>query len=185
MPDIKLPNGKKISFSKNIDGFQLAEKISKSLSKEACVMSVDGKLKDLSYSINHNAQIKIITPKEKEGLDVIRHDAAHVLAMAVQELFPGTQVTIGPVIEDGFYYDFARKKAFTNEDLEKIENKMKEIIDRDEKTTKEIWERKKAIDHFKKIGENYKAEIIEDIPEGEEISVYHHGKWFERVFCTC
>ena len=179
MPDIKLPNGKKISFSKNIDGFQLAEKISKSLSKEACVMSVDGKLKDLSYSINHNAQIKIITSKEKEGLDVIRHDAAHVLAMAVQELFPGTQVTIGPVIEDGFYYDFARKKAFTNEDLEKIENKMKEIIDRNEKTTKEIWERKKAIDHFKKIGENYKAEIIEDIPEGEEISVYHHGKWFD------
>ena len=99
--------------------------------------------------------------------------------MAVQELFPGTQVTIGPVIEDGFYYDFARKEPFTDEDLKKIENKMKEIIERDEKTTREVWPRKKAIDHFKKIGELYKAEIIKSIPEGEEVSIYFHGKWHD------
>ena len=109
MPDIKLLDGKKIPFSKKIDGFEIASKISKSLTKEACVMSVDGDLKDLSFSISKNAEVKIITTKDKEGLEVIRHDAAHVLAMAVQELFPDTQVTIGPVIEDGFYYDFFRK----------------------------------------------------------------------------
>jgi len=179
MPDIKLPNGKKIAFSKTINGFEVSEKISKSLSKEACIMNVDGQLHDLSYSINHSAEVKIITAKEKEGLEVVRHDAAHVLAMAVQELFPGTQVTIGPVIEDGFYYDFVRKEAFTNNDLKKIENKMKEIVDRDEKTKKVIWERNEAIEHFNKIGEKYKAEIIRSIPEGEEISIYHHGKWHD------
>jgi len=177
MPDIKLPDGKKITFSKEIDGFKLAQKISKSLSKEACIMMVDGKLRDLNYSINNNAEVRIITAKEKEGLDVLRHDTAHILAMAVQELFPGTQVTIGPVIEDGFYYDFSRKEPFTNEDLKKIENRMKEIVDRDEKTTKKIWKREEAINHFKKIGEHYKAEIIEHIPEKEEISIYNHGKW--------
>ena len=105
MPDIKLSDGKKIPFSKTIDGFEIANKISKSLAKDACIMSVDGKLKDLSFSIKKNAEVKIITSKDSEGLEVIRHDAAHVLAMAVQELFPGTQVTIGPVIENGFYYD--------------------------------------------------------------------------------
>ena len=152
MPDIKLPNGKKITFSKNINGFELAKKISKSLSKEACIMNVDGKLQDLSYSISKNATVKIITAKEKEGLNVLRHDAAHILAMAVQELFPGTQVTIGPVIDDGFYYDFARKETFTKEDLQKIENKMEEIVDRDEKTTKVVWKREQAINHFNKIG---------------------------------
>ena len=102
MPDIKLPDGKKIPFSKNIDGFEIAKNISKSLAKEACIMSVDGELKDLSFLIDKDVQVKIITQKDKEGLEIIRHDAAHVLAMAVQELFPGTQVTIGPVIEDGY-----------------------------------------------------------------------------------
>ena len=101
MPDIILPDGKKISFIKNIDGFQIAKKISSSLGKDACIMSVDGELKDLSFCINKNAKVKIITQKDKEGLEVIRHDAAHIMAMAVQELFPGTQVTIGPVIENG------------------------------------------------------------------------------------
>ena len=165
MPGIKLSDGKTILFSRTIDGFEIAKKISKSLAKDACIMSVDGELKDLSFSINKDVQVKIITAKDKEGLEVIRHDAAHVLAMAVQELFPGTQVTIGPVIEDGFYYDFAKKEAFTSEDLRKIENKMKEIIDRDETTKREIWKRNEAINHFKKIGEHYKAEIIKDIPE--------------------
>ena len=121
MHNIKLPDGKKIPFSKTINGFEIAGKISKSLAKDACIMSVDGELKDLSYPINKSVKVKILTAKDKEGLEVIRHDAAHILAMAVQELFPGTQVTIGPVIEDGFYYDFSRKKPFTEEDLKKIE----------------------------------------------------------------
>ena len=179
MPDIKLPDGKKIPFSKKIDGFEIANKISKSLAKDACIMSVDGQLRDLSFSINKDVEVKIITAQDKEGLEVIRHDAAHVLAMAVQELFPRTQVTIGPVIENGFYYDFSRKEPFTNEDLKKIENKMKEIVDRDELTKREVWKRSEAIDHFKKISEHYKAEIIEDIPDNEEVSIYHHGKWHD------
>ena len=132
MPDIKLPDGKKIPFKDKIDGFEIAKKISKSLAKEACIMEVNGELKDLGFFIIKNSQVKIITRKDKEGLEVIRHDAAHILAMAVQELFPGTQVTIGPVIQDGFYYDFSRKDSFTDEDLKKIENKMKEIVDREE-----------------------------------------------------
>ena len=123
MPNIKLIDGKKITFSKTIDGFEIAKKISSSLVKEACIMSVDGILKDLSYTIDCDAQVKIITSKDKEGLEVMRHDAAHILAMAVQELFPKTQVTIGPVIENGFYYDFARKEPFTEQDLNKIEKK--------------------------------------------------------------
>ena len=179
MPDIILPNGKKISYSNKINGFEIAEKISKSLAKAACVMSVNGELKDLSFSIDKDVNVKIITEKDKEGLEVIRHDAAHVLAMAVQELFPGTQVTIGPVIEDGFYYDFSRKEPFTNEDLIKIENKMKEIVDRNEITKREIWKRDEAISHFEKMGEHYKAEIIRDISKDEEISIYHHGKWHD------
>jgi len=179
MPDIKLPDGKKIPFSVSIDGFEIAKKISKSLAKEACIMSVNGELKDLSFSIEKNVQVKIITQKDKEGLEVIRHDAAHVLAMAVQELFPGTQVTIGPVIDDGFYYDFLRKEPFTDDSLRKIEDKMKEIVDRDESTKREVWQRDKAIEHFKKIGEHYKAEIIKDIPKNEEVSIYHHGKWHD------
>ena len=125
MHNIKLPDGKKIPFSKTINGFEIAKKISKSLYKDACVMSVDGELKDLSSLIDKSVEVKIITVKDKEGLEIIRHDAAHILAMAVQELFPGTQVTIGPVIQDGFYYDFARKEPFTKEDLKKIEGKMK------------------------------------------------------------
>ncbi len=179
MPNIKLPDGKKIQFNKNIDGFEIAKKISTSLAKSACVMHVDGKPKDLSFVIKTNADVKIITGKDKEGLEVIRHDAAHILAMSVQELYPGTQVTIGPVIDDGFYYDFSRKEPFTKDDLKKIENKMRDIVDRDELTTREVWKRDKAIEHFKKIGEFYKAEIIKDIPVDEEVSIYHHGKWHD------
>jgi len=175
MPNITLPDGKKINFKNKINGLEIAEKISKSLIKQALIMSVNGELKDLSYSIQNDSSVKIITQKDKEGLDVIRHDAAHIMAMAVQELFPGTQVTIGPVIENGFYYDFARKEPFTSADLEKIEKKMSEIIDKDVKTKREVWERDKAIAHFKKMGEKYKAEIIESIPKNEELSVYHHG----------
>ena len=175
MPQIQLLDGKKIEFKNSITGFELTKKISKSLEKVALIMEVDGSLKDLSHNITKDAKVRIITPKDKEGLEVIRHDAAHIMAMAVQELFPGTQVTIGPVIENGFYYDFARKEPFTSDDLKKIEKKMSEIIDRDVKTKREVWKRNEAINHFKKIGEKYKAEIIESIPENEELSVYHHG----------
>ncbi len=175
MPQIQLLDGKKIPFTKSISGFELTKKISKSLEKSALVMEVDGELKDLSHEIVKDSKVRIITSKDQEGLEVIRHDAAHIMAMAVQELFPGTQVTIGPVIANGFYYDFARKEPFTSDDLIKIEKKMSEIIDRDVKTKREVWERDKAIAHFKKIGEKYKAEIIESIPKTEELSVYHHG----------
>ena len=179
MPDIKLPDGKIIKFKNRVNGFKIAEKISKSLAKEACVVSVNGELKDLSYEIKKNSSVKIITSKDKESLEVLRHDTAHVLAMAVQELFPGTQVTIGPVIENGFYYDFSRKESFTEKDLKKIENEMKKIVDRNEKTIREVWKRNDAISYFKKIGEHYKAEIIKSIPNNEEISIYRHGKWHD------
>ena len=175
MPQIKLLDGNKVSFTKSISGFELSKKISKSLEKSALIMEVDGELKDLSHEITKDSNVRIITSKDKEGLEVIRHDAAHIMAMAVQELYPGTQVTIGPVIENGFYYDFARKEPFTSDDLDKIEKRMSEIIDRNVKTKREVWERKKAIEHFKKIGEKYKAEIIESIPQNEELSIYHHG----------
>jgi threonyl-tRNA synthetase len=179
MPEIQLLDGKKINFEKSINGFELTKKISKSLEKVALIMEVDGELKDLSHQITKDSKVKIITPKDEEGLDVIRHDAAHILAMAVQELYPGTQVTIGPVINNGFYYDFSRKDPFTEEDLKKIEKKMAEIVDRDEKTYREVWKRDDAVKHFLNIGEKYKAEIIESIPQGEEVSIYHHGKWHD------
>ncbi|MBO6484826.1 MAG: threonine--tRNA ligase [Pelagibacteraceae bacterium] len=179
MPLIKLLDGKKINFKKATNGFEIVKRISKSLEKDALIMMVNGKPKDLSFEINKDSNVRIITAKDKEGLEVLRHDSAHILAMAVQELFPGTQVTIGPVIEDGFYYDFSRKDPFTSEDLEKIEKKMKEIVDRDEKTTRETWERNKAISHFKKLGEHYKAQLINAIPAEEEVSIYFHGKWHD------
>ncbi|MDC3069047.1 threonine--tRNA ligase [Candidatus Pelagibacter sp.] len=175
MPTITLPDGKNLEFPKEVTGLDVAEKISKSLLKQALIMSVDGELKDLYFSIKKDCSVKIFTAKDPEGLEVIRHDTAHIMAMAVQELYPGTQVTIGPVIENGFFYDFARKEPFTEDDLKKIEKRMSEIIDKDIKTRREVWERDKAISHFKKIGEKYKAEIIESIPENEELSVYHHG----------
>jgi len=177
MLNIQLLDGKEISCEKSIDGFELVKKISKSLEKDALIMSVDGTLKDLSYIIKKDSKIKIITHKDKEGLEVLRHDAAHILAMAVQELYPGTQVTIGPVIENGFYYDFARKEPFTDTDLIKIEKKMGEIVDRNDKTSRHVWTREEAIKHFKKIGEKYKAELIATIPSGEEVSIYSHGNW--------
>ena len=179
MPTITLPDGNSLDFSKKVTGLEVAEKISKSLAKQAMVISVDGELKDLDFLIEKNCSIKIFTSKNDEGLETIRHDTAHILAMAVQELFPGTQVTIGPVIENGFYYDFARKEPFTEEDLKKIEEKMREIVDRNEKTKREVWDRDKAIQHFKKKGEIYKAELIESIPKGEEVSIYFHGEWHD------
>ena len=179
MPIITLPDGNNIDFPNKVTGLEVAEKISKSLAKQAMVISVDGELKDLEHLIEKDCSVKIFTSKNPEGLETIRHDTAHILAMAVQELFPGTQVTIGPVIDNGFYYDFARKEPFTEDDLTMIENKMKEIVDRDEITKREVWDRNKAIDHFKKKGEIYKAELIEAIPENEDVSIYFHGDWHD------
>ena len=179
MLTITLPDGNTLDFPKKVTGLDVAEKISKSLAKQAIVISVDGELKDLDFIIEKNCSVKIFTSKNEEGLETIRHDTAHILAMAVQELFPGTQVTIGPVIENGFYYDFARKEPFTEDDLIKIENKMREIVDRDEKTKREVWDRDKAIKHFKEKGEIYKAELIESIPKGEDVSIYFHGGWHD------
>ncbi len=179
MPIITLPDGKNLKFQNKVTGFDIAQKISKSLAEQAIVISVDGNLKDLDFIIENDCSVKIFTSKNPEGLETIRHDTAHILAMAVQELFPGTQVTIGPVIDNGFYYDFARKEPFTEDDLSKIEDKMREIVDRDEITKREVWDRNKAISHFKKKGETYKAEIIKDIPENEDVSIYFHGKWHD------
>ncbi|MDB3987907.1 threonine--tRNA ligase [Candidatus Pelagibacter sp.] len=179
MPIITLPDGNNLSFPDKVTGLDVAEKISKSLAKQAIVISIDGDLKDLDFLIEKDCSIKIFTSKNPEGLETIRHDTAHILAMAVQELFPGTQVTIGPVIENGFYYDFARKEPFTEDDLEQIENKMKEIVDRNEITKREVWERNKAISHFNEKGETYKAELIKAIPENEDVSIYFHGDWHD------
>ncbi len=179
MPNITLPDGNNLEFPNKITGLEVAERISKSLAKQAMVISVDGQLRDLDFVIDKDCSVKIFTSKNEEGLETIRHDTAHILAMAVQELFPGTQVTIGPVIENGFYYDFARKEPFTEDDLKKIEDKMREIVDRDVVTKREVWSRDKAIKHFKRKGEIYKAELIESIPQGEEVSIYFHGDWHD------
>ena len=179
MPTITLPDGNTLKFAKNVSGLEVAKKISQSLAKQAIVIGIDGELKDLDYIIDKDCTVKIFTSKNKEGLDTIRHDTAHILAMAVQELFPGTQVTIGPTIENGFYYDFARKEPFTEDDLKLIENKMREIVDRDEITKREVWTRDKAVEHFKKKGEIYKAQLIQSIPQDEEVSIYFHGEWHD------
>ena len=179
MLNITLLDGKKLQFPGKVNGHEIAKTISPSLAKKALVIKVNDNFKDLSTFIEKDSTVQIITLEDDYGLEVVRHDTAHVLAMAVQELFKDTQVTIGPVIENGFYYDFSRKKPFTDEDLAKIEEKMVEIIDRDEPTTREVWDREKAIEHFKKKGELYKAEIINSIPTKEEISIYFHGKWHD------
>ena len=176
---VQLPDGKKISYSKTVTGYDIAKDISISLAKKALAIQVNDEYKDLSVEISKDSKVKIITLDDDYALELLRHDSAHVMAMAVQQLYPGTQVTIGPVIENGFYYDFAREEPFTDEDLSKIEKKMMEIIDQDPQTRREVWERKKAIDHFKSIGESYKAELIDAIPGNEEISIYFHGDWHD------
>jgi threonyl-tRNA synthetase len=174
-----LPDGKALSFPSGVTGGQIAAAIGPGLAKAALILDVDGKQWDLFRPIDHDAKIRIITKKDPEALELIRHDAAHVLAMAVQALYPGTQVTIGPAIEDGFYYDFARAEPFTPEDLPKIEAKMHEIVKAGLPTRREVWKRDDAIAHFKGIGENYKAELIASIPAGEEVSIYWHGDWHD------
>ncbi len=176
---ITLPDGKAMTFARGVTGSEIAVAIGPGLAKAALILEVDGKQWDLFRPIEHDAKIRIVTRKDPEALELIRHDVAHVLAMAVQELFPGTQVTIGPAIEDGFYYDFARDTPFTPEDLPKIEAKMREIVQRDLPTRREVWPRDKAVAHFKGMGESYKAELIESIPPGEDVSIYWHGDWHD------
>ncbi len=179
MVAITLPDGSVRQFDNGVTGAGIAESISKSLAKKALAIKVDGEVADLFSEIDRDASVEIITREHDDALDIIRHDTAHLMAQAVQELYPGTQVTIGPNIEDGFFYDFAREEPFSTDDLAKIEKRMAEIVDEDRPTRKEIWDRDKAIAHFKGIGERYKAEIIADLPEGEDIKVYFHGDWHD------
>ncbi|MEM6746416.1 MAG: threonine--tRNA ligase [Pseudomonadota bacterium] len=179
MPTITLPDGAQRSFDAPLSGADIAADISKSLAKKAIAVTIDGELMDLDTVVDRDAAVSIVTRDSDEALELVRHDTAHLLAQAVQSLFPDTQVTIGPVIEDGFYYDFARKEPFSSEDFEAIEKKMAELVDADLPTRREVWPRDEAIAKFKEIGEHYKAEIIEDLPETEDIKVYHHGDWYD------
>ncbi|MEX6632590.1 threonine--tRNA ligase [Hyphococcus lacteus] len=179
MVAITLPDGSVRQFDGAVTGAEIAENISKSLAKKSLAVKVDGELRDLLGEITSDASVEIVTRDHDDALELIRHDAAHLLAQAVQELFPGTQVTIGPNIDDGFFYDFARDEPFSSDDLAAIEKRMSEIVDQDRPTRKEVWDRDEAIKHFKEIGEHYKAEIISDLPEGEDIKVYFHGEWHD------
>ena len=174
---LTFPDGAKRSYPKGTTGKALAEGISKSLAKKAVALSLNGELADLADPIEADADIKIITRTDPEALELIRHDAAHVLAEAVQELFPGTQVTIGPVIENGFYYDFHRQAPFTPDDLPKIEARMHEIIKRDKPFTKEVWSRDKAKAFFNDKGEYFKVELVDAIPAGQDLKMYSQGEW--------
>jgi threonyl-tRNA synthetase len=177
MIELKFPDGASKSFEDGVTGRAVAAGISPSLEKRALLIKLDGQLLDLDRPLPHGGAIQIVTRDAPEALEVIRHDTAHVLAEAVQELFPGTQVTIGPNVEDGFYYDFARNEPFSLDDLPVIEKRMREIVGRDEKISREVWDRDEAIRHFRDIGEAYKALIIEAIPAGEPITVYRQGAW--------
>ena len=176
---VTLPDGSVRTYAVGTTGMQVAESIGKGLAKVAVAIRVDGALWDLSRPIEHDVKIAIIRRQDPEALELIRHDTAHVMAEAVQSLFPGTQVTIGPNIENGFFYDFARTQPFTTEDLPKIESRMKEIVDRGAAFTREVWDRDDAIKYFRGKGEYYKAEIIEDLPESETITVYRQGDWLD------
>ena len=177
MVAIKLPDGSVLDMESGVNGFDIASKISANLAKAALAVNVNGTLQDLSTPITTDATVTIITGKDKEGLHILRHTCSHVMAQAVKELWPDVQVTIGPAIENGFYYDFARKEPFTTEDFAKIEERMHEIVKRDEKLERIVMPRNEAIKFFKDLGENYKAEIIEDLPEGETISLYRQGNF--------
>jgi threonyl-tRNA synthetase len=177
MIDLIFPDGSQRQFDDGVSGRDVAASIAKSLEKKAVLVKLDGELRDLDRPLEKGGKFEILTRESPETLETIRHDASHIMAEAVQELFPGTQVTIGPAIDDGFYYDFARETPFSLDDLATIEQRMKEIVDRDEKIVREVWDRDEAIAHFKSIGEDYKAQIISDLPESETITVYRQGQW--------
>ncbi len=179
MVAITLPDGSVRTFDGPVSGTGLAADIGPGLAKAALAIRVNGAIKDLAAVIEEDAQVSIVTARDDDGLALLRHDAAHVMAEAVKELYPEVQVTIGPVIKDGFYYDFARPTPFTPDDLEHIEARMREIVARDEPVTREVWDRAEAIRFFTDQGEHYKAEIIQDLPEDEEISLYRQGEFID------
>ncbi|WP_285534712.1 threonine--tRNA ligase [Brucella sp. NBRC 12950] len=176
---MQFPDGSVREYDAATTGAELAESISKSLAKKAVAYAVDGTVRDLSDPLGASGAIEILTREDPRALELIRHDTAHVLAEAVQELFPGTQVTIGPVIENGFYYDFARNEPFTPDDLPVIEKKMREIIQRNKPFTKQVWSREKAKQVFADKGESYKVELVDAIPEGQDLKIYNQGEWFD------
>ena len=177
MIDLIFPDGSKRQYDDGATGKDVAASIAPSLAKRAALIKLDGELYDVDRPLPRGGHFEILTRDARESLETLRHDASHIMAEAVQELFPGTQVTIGPSIEDGFYYDFARAEPFSLDDLAAIEERMKQIVDRDEAISREVWKRDEAIAHFQSIGEAYKAEIIEGIPAGEDVSVYRQGNW--------
>jgi threonyl-tRNA synthetase len=179
MPNITLPDGSVRSFDNPVSGAELAADIGPGLAKAAMMVVVDGEERDLSRAIEADATVSIVTRRDPAALELIRHDTAHVMAEAVLELFPEAQVTIGPSIENGFYYDFHREKPFTPDDLEVIEKRMHEIIDRDEIIDREVWSRDEAVEHYKKVNEPFKVELVETIPEDERISFYRQGNFLD------
>ncbi|NBU12774.1 MAG: TGS domain-containing protein, partial [Betaproteobacteria bacterium] len=180
MVSITLPDGSQRNFDGPVTVAEVAASIGAGLAKAALAGKVDGQLVDTSHRIDRDVGLAIVTAKDDDALELVRHDAAHIMAQAVQELYPGTQVTIGPAIEDGFYYDFARSEPFTPDDLTRIEARMTEIVQRDLPIVREVWSRDQARETFAAIGEKYKVEIIEDIIKpGEELSVYRQGEWFD------
>ncbi len=179
MVAITLPDGSVRTFDGPVSGAELAADIGPGLAKAALAIRVNGAIKDLAAVVEEDAQVSIVTARDDDGLALLRHDAAHVMAEAVKELYPEVQVTIGPVIKDGFYYDFARPTPFTPDDLEHIEARMREIVARDEPVAREVWDRAEAIRFFTDQGEHYKAEIIQGLPEDEEISLYRQGEFID------
>ena len=179
MVSVQLPDGSKRSFDKPVSVAEVAASIGAGLAKAAIAGKVDGRLVDTSHVIERDVSLAIVTDKDAEGLEVIRHSTAHLLAYAVKELFPDAQVTIGPVIENGFYYDFSYKRPFTPEDLAAIENRMADLARKDEKVVREDWSRDAAVKYFESIGEKYKAEIIASIPSAEGISLYREGSFVD------
>src|SRR5262245_26418200 len=179
MVALTFPDGARREYSKGSTGLDIAKKISPSLAKRTVAMALDGVLADLNDPVEHDAKIEFLSREDPRALELIRHDAAHVLAEAVQTLWPGTQVAIGPVIENGLYYDFIRNQPFTPEDFEAIEKKMREIIARDKPFTKDIWPREQAKRVFRDKGELFKVELIDAIPEDQEIKIYKQGDWFD------
>ncbi|MGH6831271.1 MAG: TGS domain-containing protein, partial [Methylocella sp.] len=182
MVAITLPDGNVRHFDGPVSGADIAAAVGPGLAKAALAIKVDGALRDLATVLDRDARIEIVTRAHPDALELLRHDCAHVLAEAAQALFPGTQITFGPATENGFYYDFVRNQPFSPGDFPAIEARMREIVDRDEKIAREIWSREEAIQYFKDMGEQYKAEWIAEIPDGEEISIYRQGKWLD--LCT-
>src|ERR1700719_558044 len=179
MIHVTFPDGGERAYEPGVSGFDIAKSISPSLAKRTVAMVRDGELVDLADPIDRDPTLEFIARDDPRALELIRHDAAHVLAEAVQSLWPGTQVTIGPVIENGFYYDFFRNEPFTPEDFAAIEKKMREIVARDKPFTKEVWDREKTKQVFRDKGELFKVELVDAIPPGEPIKIYKQGDWFD------